>query len=109
MPPKLTKDQFIQKANIIHKSLYDYSKVEYMNYETKIEIICSIHGSFFQIPNKHLSGKQGCPRCGGKIKLTKEEFMEKAKLVHGNQYDYKVIYIWENEFKNLLKENELFQ
>ena len=60
---KLTTDLFISKARKIHGSKYDYSKVVYKNSQTKIEIICPIHGSFFQKPNNHIHGKKGCTKC----------------------------------------------
>ena len=60
---KLTKEDFINKANIIHNNKYDYSKVKYINSRTKICIICPIHGEFWQIPNLHLRGN-GCFKCG---------------------------------------------
>lgn len=41
-----TKDQFIEEANKVHNNFYNYSKTEYYNNKTKIEIICPIHGSF---------------------------------------------------------------
>jgi hypothetical protein len=87
-------EEFIIKANLVHKNLYDYSKVNYINTETKIIIICQIHGEFKQTPHSHVSGNQGCPKCGKTNKLTTKEFIEKANLVHENLYDYsKVIYV----------------
>lgn len=93
-----TKDQFIKEASTLHNNFYDYSKVEYYNDKTKIEIICPIHGSFWQTPNAHLHG-QGCMECG-RIKTikarhyTQTEFIEKAKTIHKDRYDYsKVNYI----------------
>ena len=59
---RLTKDEFIDRAKVIHKGKYDYSKVEYVNYSTKICIICPEHGEFWQTPNNHLFGG-GCPAC----------------------------------------------
>lgn len=55
-------DDFKNKASLIHKNLYDYSNVEYINAQTKILIKCKIHGDFLQTPNHHLQG-QGCPIC----------------------------------------------
>jgi len=55
-------DVFIKEALNIHKNIYDYSQVEYINNHTKIKIICKKHGVFEQTPDKHLSG-QGCPIC----------------------------------------------
>lgn len=54
---------FIDKAKIIHRNKYDYSKVEYVNYVTKVCIICPIHGEFWQTPKNHLNGS-GCSLCG---------------------------------------------
>jgi Zn finger protein HypA/HybF involved in hydrogenase expression len=84
---KLTTYEFITKAQKIHKNLYNYDKVIYHDWKTKVIIQCLKHGEFMQTPNKHLSG-DGCPKCGGSIKLTTAQFIEKALLVHGNKYDY---------------------
>ena len=59
---RLTTEIFIQRAQKVHGNKYDYSKVNYINYHTPVEIICSEHGSFWQRPGKHLSG-QNCPLC----------------------------------------------
>ena len=86
-------EEFIKKAREIHGDKYDYSKAEYINSRTKVCIICPIHGEFWQTPNSHLAGN-GCLKCSGKFKPTKENFIEKAKQVHGDKYDYsKVEYI----------------
>ena len=84
---KLKLSEFIEKANFLHKNKYDYSKVNYENYETKVCIICPIHGEFWQTPHAHLNG-QGCPYCNGNLKLDKKQFIKKAKEVHGDKYDY---------------------
>ena len=87
MSRKLTKEEFIKKAIAKHGDKYDYSKVDYVNNSTKVTIICPIHGEFEQKPNDHLNG-HGCPICGGSIKLTKEEFIQKAIAKHGDKFDY---------------------
>lgn len=93
---KLTRNDFINKANLIHNNKYDYSKVEYVNNSTKVCIICPEHGEFWQTPRNHLIG-QGCPLCNGTFKLTNQEFIEKANLIHNNKYDYsKVKYVNNN-------------
>ena len=53
---------FIKLAKKIHGNKYDYSKVEYKNYENKVCIICPKHGEFWQTPDNHLHG-HGCPIC----------------------------------------------
>lgn len=47
-------DNFIKESRKIHGDIYDYSKVDYKNNRTKVEIICSKHCSFYQSPYKHL-------------------------------------------------------
>ncbi len=59
---RLSKEDFIQKAKVVHGDKYDYEKVIYKNYSTKVEIICKEHGVFWQTPNNHLFGA-GCPAC----------------------------------------------
>jgi hypothetical protein len=59
---KFNIDLFINKSILIHGDKYDYSLVKYVNKNTKIKIICHIHGQFEQRPSDHLSGC-GCPIC----------------------------------------------
>ena len=82
-----TVNDFIETAKKIHGDKYDYSKVKYVNTHTKVCIICPEHGEFWQTPNRHLAG-DGCPICRPNKKLTTEEFIRKARQVHGNKYDY---------------------
>ena len=98
MAKKLTTEAFIERAKKVHGNKYDYSKVDYVSAHEKVCIICPIHGEFWQKPYGHLNGygcrKCGAESCGEKIASNKEEFIERAKKVHGNKYDYsKVEYI----------------
>lgn len=47
MSKKLTKEEFIKKANEVHKGKYNYDNVEYVNCDTKVCIICPEHGEFW--------------------------------------------------------------
>lgn len=91
---KMTTADFIAKAKKIHGDFYDYSETEYVDHETKVKIICPIHGAFWQYPSSHLQGYK-CIKCGRENrKFTTEEFIRRARLVHGDKYDYsKVKYI----------------
>ena len=90
---QICTENFIEKANKIHNYRYNYSKVKYINNREKVCIICPEHGEFWQGPYKHLI-VQGCPKCGGAQKSNVDEFILKAKKVHGDKYDYsKVEYI----------------
>lgn len=89
-------EKFVEKARKVHGDKYDYSKAEYIDCNTKVCIICPGHGEFWQKPSKHLSGK-GCPKClHPKPNITTEEFIEKAKQIHGDKYDYSKV-----EFVNM--------
>ena len=88
----LTLDRFIERANKIHKGRYDYSRVEFKNVESKVEIICPDHGPFLQRLMSHLRGF-GCDRCGRvetakKLGHTLDRFLEDARQAHGDRYDY---------------------
>ena len=73
---RTTQKQFIDKANLVHNNKYNYSKVTYINNCTKIEIICNLHGTFYQAPSKHLIG-QGCSKCVFKTETRCREALEK--------------------------------
>jgi hypothetical protein len=87
---KLNNSIFIERANSIHENKYDYSLVNYVKSYSKVKIICPVHGIFEQRPNSHISHKQGCPKCDNK-NITTEDFIEKAKLIHGDRYDYSLV------------------
>lgn len=87
-------DTFLKQAKEIHGGKYNYSKVEWKNTYTNITIICPVHGEFMQIPQNHIGLKCGCSKCGreiAKAKINKYDtkyFLEQAKQVHGDKYDY---------------------
>lgn len=81
--------QFIVDANKKHNNKFDYSKVIYKNNKADITIICKEHGPFLQSPCEHLKGVYGCRSCASKgTKLTQKEYLERARAVHGDRYDY---------------------
>lgn len=93
----LTFEDFVKKANEIHSNKYSYNKNSFVNFKSKTEIKCSNHGIFFQRVNAHIGG-QGCPLCGRERTTASclfdvRDFVNKAKTVHGDRYDYSdVIY-----------------
>lgn len=78
--------EFIKKAVVVHNNKYDYSDMVYTNAQTKVCIICSKHGKFYQNPLTHLYG-HGCALCAAAVSNT-NEFIKKAMVIHGNKYDY---------------------
>ena len=110
MSKRKTTAEFIEEAKAIHKNKYNYSQVEYINKKTKVKIICPEHGTFEQVPSGHLQG-QGCPKCSGNKKLTTAEFIQEAKVIHGNKYNYsQVEYINSNtKVKIICSEHGVFE
>ena len=87
--------EFIKRAKKTHGNKYNYSKTEYIRSFKKVTITCKIHGDFNQTPAGHLSG-MGCRKCGSlkmseSIKSTTEKFIQKAKQLHGDKYDYSLV------------------
>lgn len=91
---KLTTGKFIEKAVAKHGDKYDYSLVNYTFAIQPVKIICKIHGEFYQRAANHLHG-QGCPECSKERPGdTLTDFINKAKGVHDNKYDYSnVVYV----------------
>jgi len=59
---KLTRVKTIEQFKKIHGDLYNYDKVEYINSDTDIIIVCDKHGDFVLKPRQHKQG-MGCKLC----------------------------------------------
>ena len=99
-------EQFINEALKIHGDKFVYSKVKYINSNTKVCIICPEHGEFWQRPANHLQG-QGCPQCRAHLisqhKLKEEkEYIESLKKVWGDRYDFSKIEYHGNKTKTIV-------
>jgi very-short-patch-repair endonuclease len=85
---RLTAADFIERAKLKHGELYIYDKSVCTGSKKKIIITCKKHGDFNQEAGSHLSGV-GCPKCAGQgVQLTTVDFIERAKLKHGELYVY---------------------
>lgn len=98
MPKKSNLQEFITKSRKLHGDKYDYTKSVYVNDSTKVTITCPFHGDYVQTVNSHLRGK-GCMACAiltfgkSRYETAKNVFVEKAKKIHGERYDYsKAVY-----------------
>src|ERR1035437_1043660 len=95
---KLTQEEFVEKANVKHKFRYTYPRFIYVDGKIKGLFTCNEHGDFLQRAESHLRG-QGCAKCadelnGNKIKITYEEFVERANVKHNFYYTYpKFVYV----------------
>lgn len=90
--------EFIALAKEIHGDNYVYDNTEYINIKTRITVECKNHGVFYQKASDHIQGS-GCRKCFDENRtLTTEQFIKKAKLVHGDKYDYsKICYVGTND------------
>jgi len=95
-------EKFLKKAKDKFNNRYDYSSTIYKGIHTKIEIICKLHGSYWQTPISHLASHVGCPDCVSiRYKEAKrksiDQFLLECKNLHGDKYDYSnVAYINQN-------------
>lgn len=85
-------ERLVERFNEVHGGRYSYPEQAYKNQSQKVEIICTVHGSFSQLVANHLRGA-GCARCqheNNAISLTcsYDDFVVKARSVHGDLYEY---------------------
>lgn len=83
---RIDTDVYLQDFKEVHGDTYDYSLVKFGGAETKIEIICKKHGSFWQAANVHREG-HGCPRCaaeGASLRQSTEEAKAKIRTQMAN-------------------------
>jgi Zn finger protein HypA/HybF involved in hydrogenase expression len=90
-------EEFKKVSSEKHNYYYDYSESVFTTLKDKVKIKCPEHGVFEQSASDHMN-KYGCPKCGitkraEKNRKNTSDFLEKAKEVHGDRYDYtKTIY-----------------
>lgn len=78
---------FVERCKLRHGDRYNYNDVVYSGFHEKVKIGCQIHGQFLQTAYLHLHGS-GCPACAGIVQKTTDEFIAKAREVHGDKFDY---------------------
>lgn len=92
---RITPDNFISRCEIVHNFKYIYSRTKYVRMCDEISILCPTHGLFQQNAGAHLGG-HGCPKCSLEKQaqeklLSTEEFVGKARVIHGDRYDYSFV------------------
>lgn len=78
---------FVERANKIHDHKYWYDNVLYKNANTKVEIICPEHGSFWQTPWHHLEGL-GCKKCRLKSQYRLQKLLQCKFPEHFTEWEY---------------------
>mgnify|MGYP000041566826 CR=1 FL=1 len=91
--------KMISDAKEIHNNKYYYLEV-HSSYSKYWKILCPEHGIFYQIPTSHITHKQGCMKCGARVRadakiercrLYKDSATEELNKIHNNRYDYSLI------------------
>lgn len=95
MSRKLTTEEWVARARAKHGDTYDYSETVYEKAHVPLKVICRKHGPFTQLPQPHMaaSSETACPTCfrgwnGRRQALSTDEFVRRAREVHGEKYDY---------------------
>ena len=89
MKHRSSQESFVEKSTVVHQNKYDYSKVLYRDTNTKVIIVCPVHGDFHQDPKSHLRGI-GCPKCrSSKGELRIRHFFNKYNICYTEQYRIK--------------------
>lgn len=83
---------FKEAAMKAHAGRYRYPDQAYAGKRSDVLVVCPEHGAFLQRASRHLNG-MGCAVCSQRgvsegRRLTTEEFINRAREVHGGKYDY---------------------
>ena len=99
--------EFVSRAEEVHPGKFKYERTTYKNMTTKVTVTCPDHGDFKISPIKLIHSAHGCPECGALrrglrisninpgaaaavVSIAKHAavYVEKARKVHGDLYDY---------------------
>jgi hypothetical protein len=76
---KKTTEDFISEAIDIHGDTYDYSMTEYKDTDSKVIIVCKIHGKFEQVASTHLRGS-GCKLCSQSVSYDEKIWLDSFNI-----------------------------
>lgn len=93
---KMEYNDWLEKAKSKHGDKYIYNeltKEAFNGSHSKVPILCRKHGIFYIEARRHINEGYGCNKCAienraEKNKLSFKEFVEKARKIHGEQYEY---------------------
>ena len=88
-----TFDTFVHNANILHSHRYNYTqKDEVQNKYAVVEIECAVCFYRWETTiHSHIIQKNGCPKCAKCLRWTLPRFLEAAKEIHGEKYNYDLV------------------
>lgn len=77
----LTQEEFIEKAKKVHGDKFNYDNTVYVNYSTKIKVVCKKHTEFEVLAGNHLAGHSECPNCRNITESKILNFLQKEGYV----------------------------
>lgn len=83
---RLPYDEYVKRFREVHGDRFEYGEIIYNTPITAVNIKCPEHGWFSQLLQSHLNGV-GCVKCSKPVH-DQQTFIEAAKAVHGDRYDY---------------------
>ena len=93
---RMSNDEVIEKFNEVHNNIedpkFDYSRVKYEHMHKKVELVCLVHGPFWQKPSDHVN-LHGCPNCKAdaqsiRRKVPLEEMLKRFDEKHNGKFTY---------------------
>ena len=115
---KNKEEDIIQRIEKVCKERSDNNRIftflgfvdnQWIGNNTKLILKCSIHGKWETTSYVHFINGTGCRQCSilskNKEKMDKysKEFLEKAKIIHKNKYDYSLVnYTKANSYINII-------
>lgn len=86
----INTEEFIIQSKIIYGAdKFGYSKcIVNDGRNSKVVLICKVHGEFITDANSHLSGKSACPNCRKNKKKSYDQIINDFKQAHGDFYNY---------------------
>lgn len=97
-------EAFIKRSISRFGDKFKYHKTLYTGQDNDLIITCPVHGDITISSRMHLKSKHGCNKCDYEIPrlISQQKYIEKAKKVHGNIYDYSKV-----NFLNTTKKVEI--
>ena len=100
MSRKYTTEEFKQLLEEIHPGQWDYSLLEYKGIHKTVKLICTTCNNICEpLANNAKKKDRGCKYCSNNYQKTTKQFVQEAKEVHGNKYDYSITNYTNNSSK----------
>ena len=87
-----TPDIIVDESRSVHGDKFTYDTSTIRGMMNKMLVTCTTcECTFFQTPNDHIKHQAGCPQCAGRAVVTTPIFIQRAKELHGDRYDYSLV------------------